>query len=235
MRMLVAAILGASGFSLSTNAIAQTSLSGEAKPDSALQPPADSAAQTGPRQPTAIFVHIDAPRPVRLEYEGDDPWHEFHAVCTSPCDTEVPADANYRITGRDVTSSGLFWLLEGPTRQTIVAEPHSAFAYYSGIGLVIVGVPAIAFAVLGLTVPNLAGNPDFDQTPPKVVGVAGLASVAIGLALILLHPPARVTVLGRPASAVIDLPWRSIGELREPQRPLLAPAPTSTAILAAAF
>jgi hypothetical protein len=242
MRMLVAATLGMSGFSLSNNAIAQTSPSGEAKPeakpDAALPPPAETVAQTGPRQPTGVFVHIDTPRPVELQYEGDDPWHEFHTVCASPCDTEVPADANYRISGRDVNSSGRFSLLEGPTRQTVVTAPHSAFAFYSGIGLVVVGAPAIVFAFLGLTLSNLGENPEGGPPPdmklPKVAGIAGVTSVAIGMVLILLHPPAHVTVTGRPAPAVIDRPWRSAGELREPQR-LIAPTTMSTAILTAAF
>jgi len=83
-----------------------------------VQPPLADAAQTRPRRPTGVFVHIDAPRLVELEIKGYDRWDEFHSVCISPCDTEVPVDFSYRVGGDDVHSSRVFSFPTGATRQT---------------------------------------------------------------------------------------------------------------------
>src|SRR5258706_14056364 len=91
-------------------------------------PPLADAAQTRPRRPTGVFVHIDAPRLVELEIKGYDRWDEFHSVCISPCDTEVPVDFSYRVGGDDVHSSRVFSFPTGATRQTRAVKPRSPAA-----------------------------------------------------------------------------------------------------------
>src|SRR5579864_5553242 len=111
----------------------------------------------------AVFVHVDSPRPVNLQLRASDKRRRpFYSICTSPCDTYVPADGAYRIGGDGATDEGsdgnlrsfdvqpsrLFSLPSGAVREVITVEPSSQLAFVAGIALTVIGGVAIGLAGL---------------------------------------------------------------------------------------
>jgi hypothetical protein len=178
----------------------------------------------------SVHVHIDSPSPVNLQRKGDDKRHPFYSICTSPCDTDVPADGEYRIGGDgapdtspdgsigsfDVRPSHRFSLPRGLRHDTIVVEPRSQAAFSGGIALTVLGGLALGVAALWAVA---AAFGSFDEgtpsmTGPVVMAAGGGAAVVGGVILIVLNRSTHSLQLGDPTSR-LDLPWRHAGTSRE--------------------
>src|SRR5579864_6078362 len=84
----------------------------------AVAPPA-RAQSAPPPADDRVRVHIDSPEPVNLEMRERREWV---IVCTSPCDTTLPAHRDYRINGAGVSSSRTFTIEPGGTT-TLKVDP----------------------------------------------------------------------------------------------------------------
>jgi hypothetical protein len=94
-----------------------------------------------------VFVHVDSPEAVDLQRRGDS--HEqFETICTSPCDTPIPADGTYRISGDAVRSSRHFVFGDDLRPRTIHVQPSSSTAFVGGILLSSAGLVALNVAAL---------------------------------------------------------------------------------------
>ncbi len=104
-----------------------------------------------------VRVHVNAPRPVTLDHRTKDtPWQP---VCESPCDTEVPVEGRYRITGDGVHRSRPFRLAPSANGQvTLDVDPGSSAAHAGGVVMLIAGIPAAAvgaiLVIVGVAVTN---------------------------------------------------------------------------------
>src|SRR4029077_17858812 len=126
--------------------------------------------------PHSVFVHVDSPEPVELQGDTGEKRPPFFTICVSPCDTVVPADGKYRVSGDLVRPSRRFVLPEGAVHDTIVVRPASSLAFGGGIILTAVGVAAVALGALGFVFSAFSDSPDGSDNQ------AG-RNVAIGLML----------------------------------------------------
>ncbi len=103
-----------------------------------------------PPDPTRppVLVHIRSPGPVDLQRETGDRREPFAAICTSPCDTLVPAGGRYRISGYLVRSSRPFTFPVDVTEDTLDVRPASSTGFMGGILLVSLGVIAVQVGFL---------------------------------------------------------------------------------------
>jgi hypothetical protein len=105
-------------------------------------PPAVSAAPLAPAAPAAataemVFVHIDSPSPVDLQFVGSNGDSTY--VCTSPCDKVVPADRDYDIGGNGVRASRMFRLEKGG-RIKLDVSPATPGAHTAGVVITVIGI-----------------------------------------------------------------------------------------------
>jgi hypothetical protein len=111
------------------------------------QGPASASAPT-------VLVHVDAPRPVTLEtLDQDDRWT---AVCTSPCERQVPVDAAYRVTGDGMRNSKTFHL-DPVARMTLTVDPTSSSARAIAVVVTVLGSIGL-LPIAGVTAFIVAGE-----------------------------------------------------------------------------
>jgi hypothetical protein len=164
--------------------------------------PADVAGHGG------AFVHIDSPAPVDLERETGVRYQPFDVVCTSPCDTFVPAEGRYRVTSTSMRTSRSFSLPRGVGKTTIRVTPSSSAAFFSGFVLIGVGAIAITVAAAATLADGLGDGPatQSNSAAPAVAGVGGLAAIVTGLVLVLANGRSTVALIGHDAAPDIPRP-----------------------------
>lgn len=107
---------------------------------------ADSATGT-------VIVHVDSPSPVVLEKRASDK-ASWERVCESPCDVKAPVDAQYRITGTDISESKPFMLQTRGDMAMIKVTPGSHGK--ATAGWIVLG--AGGAALIGGLILNLIGT-----------------------------------------------------------------------------
>ncbi len=108
----------------------------------------------------AVYVHVDSPEPVDLQRETGERYQPFETVCTSPCDTLVPADGRYRISSDSVRASRPFAFPLEAKREDMQVRPASRGGFTGGILLLSTGGAAFGLGVLWLFAQGLADSPD---------------------------------------------------------------------------
>lgn len=134
--------------------------------------------------PGRVLVHIESPVPVDLQRGTGDVADPFYVMCTSPCDTWVPATDRYRIAGGDTRPSDRFELLANAERETVVVSPTSSARFGIGVALIVVG------GVAGLIGTALFLGYAGDLADGVLVG-ASLADAG-GIVLVVLNHASRV-------------------------------------------
>jgi hypothetical protein len=148
------------------------------------------------RSGPTVVVHIDSPKPVRLE-RFDPSRPNWDDMCTSPCDVAVPVDGEYRLVGTDLMASSRF-TLEANHGDRVVLDVSTASKWWfaAGVGM---GGAGIIVAVYGLffygegALFSSAGDSQSKQfgDGEKAVGVAVIAAGAIisgiGVLLMISH------------------------------------------------
>jgi hypothetical protein len=119
----------------------------------------------------AILVHVHSPDPVVLERETGNRYEPFASICTSPCDTLVPASGRYRITGDSIRSSRPFTFPTDAAEDTLDVNPTSPLGFAGGIALVSLGGAALQIGLLWALAASYA---DFDSGTPDRAPAVGL-------------------------------------------------------------
>lgn len=106
---------------------------------------APANAGAAPKAPRAdavtAWVHVESDRPVRIEREpADGHGREWDAICTSPCDAEVPLGLQVRIAGDGIRNSKPFMLnARAGERVELVVNTGTRGGFVGGIVLTSVG------------------------------------------------------------------------------------------------
>jgi hypothetical protein len=158
-----------------------------------------------PPAPT-VLVHIDGAEDVQLE---QDATHEDHwaAVCSAPCDMRLPVDAEYRISGPGIKTSGTFELeYQNGKNETVTVSGASKPWFVIGIvSTAAGGASMLVGALVGLAA-SLASTVDTNNGDTAaaqhedgvsaagwtVAGIGALALVA-GIILIVTNAKTRTT------------------------------------------
>jgi hypothetical protein len=146
----------------------------------------------------AVFVHLDSPDPVDLQRETGLRYEPFSTVCTSPCDTLVPADGKYRISSDSARPSHFFTFSAGAQRDDIRVRPASRGGFTGGIVLLSTGAAAFGLGAFWLLAQGLGesnGSQDGGDGRPIALGVllGGLAALATGTVLTALNAKTKVS------------------------------------------
>jgi hypothetical protein len=124
-------------------------------------------------------------------------------ICTSPCDTLVPASGRYRISGESIRSSKPFTFPADTTQDTLGVRPASVAGFAGGILLVCLGVAAVQLGFLWLLASSFADGPDSGGTPSRTpaVGLAigGLVAAVTGGVLWASNSRTSVSQTSGPA------------------------------------
>jgi hypothetical protein len=110
----------------------------------------------------------------------------YKFVCAAPCDIAVDLDKTYRIVGDGVRATGEFRLnAQNGQRVLIDVDTSSKGGFVWGI--VIVSISPVV-AVIGLVVYAVSSsdlvNSSSGQRTGAIIGIGGLAGIAIGIVLI---------------------------------------------------
>ena len=166
----------------------------------------DTRLPSDPTRPP-VLVHIRSPGPVNLQRETGDRREPFAVICTSPCDTLVPAGGRYRISGYLVRSSRPFTFPADVTEDTLDVRPASSTGFMGGILLVSLGVIAVQVGFLWLFADTFADLPYGGETPSRApaVGVAigGLVVAVTGGVLWALNGRTGVSQTSGPSVEVL--------------------------------
>jgi hypothetical protein len=154
------------------------------------------------QQHGAVLVHVDAPEAVDLQRRTGEKYPPFEIVCTSPCDTLVPAEGDYRVTNDTIRTSRRFRLPDGAGRTTIRVEPSSSIAFAGGIMLASLGVVAVGTGLLlaiaggagGTPANGTATNDSWRVPVAYTLGVGGAVAVFGGLVLLISNRRTSVTL-----------------------------------------
>jgi hypothetical protein len=174
-----------------------------------------------------VYVHVESPEPVDLQRATGDRHVPFETVCTSPCDTQVPTDGRYRISGDAVRSTRTFTFASGVQREDMVVKPASSTGFSAGIALVSAGGISITIGMFSLLVAGLADGPSQgDGGHPVAVGLmlGGLLAVAGGIVFIVGN--ARTTV----SHTVTTAPPAPAKPPENPERIILLPTRSGIAL-----
>lgn len=116
-------------------------------PSTAWKPPPPPPPTPGPPPITGptLLVHIDSPRPVRLEHY-DPARSNWDELCNSPCDMQVPVEGDYRIAGVGVKASNRF-AMTGKAGDRIVIDVNPASKGWFAAGIVGGGVGLLTISV----------------------------------------------------------------------------------------
>jgi len=163
--------------------------------------PRFALAQSSPaplQVPGRVLVHIESPEPVDLERGTGDFSDPFYVICTSPCDTWVPATDGYRIAGGGTRASRRFELLANAGSETLAVSPSSSTAFGIGIAAIVLGAVAASIGALGWLSDGFVDDPNgssgnvvpLDLALGLVAG--GLVAEAGGIVLVVLNPGSRV-------------------------------------------
>jgi hypothetical protein len=185
----------------------------------------------GPRHrvaagPTA-FVHLDADQAIVLESLSDQGgWPHWSAVCTAPCDAELPLRHEYRLAGGDMRPTRPFGLAANPGQHVVLhVSPASKGAFTAGVVLTSVGGAAIAVGLVVLLFGALGACEQTDvfgdclqsqantgvETAGAIVSLAGVGLLIGGIILTVTnarsHETQLVSELVRPALARPETAW----------------------------
>lgn len=146
----------------------------------------------------AVFVHLDSSEPVDLQRETGLRYEPFSTVCTSPCDTLVPADGKYRVSSDSIRPSRAFSFATDARRDDVRVRPASRGAFTAGILLLSTGAAAAGLGTLWLLAQGLGdsdGSQDDGGGRPIALGVVlgGLAAVVGGTVLTALNAKTKVS------------------------------------------
>ena len=148
--------------------------------------------------PGRVLVHIESPAPVDLERGTGDFSDPFYVICTSPCDTWVPATDGYRIAGRGTRASRRFELLANAGRETLVVSQSSSIAFGIGIAAIVLGAVATGIGALGWLSDGFSDDPNGSSGNVVPLDLAlglmagGLVAEAGGIVLVVLNAGSRV-------------------------------------------
>jgi hypothetical protein len=137
-----------------------------------------------------VSLHVASPFVVEVEHrdQPDKPWA---AVCTNPCDLEVPIVGQYRVRGRGVTSSAPFSLRPQGRSAVLQVSPGSKnkertgwFVIGGGVAAVLVGAALDAVGATQSTVAGQGGQGDPGTNTNSRVNfyLAGTTLIIAGLA-----------------------------------------------------
>jgi hypothetical protein len=145
-----------------------------------------------------VLLHVDSPRAVAVERADDGAF-----VCTSPCNTRVPATTRYRIAGS--RASEPFILDARQPRASIAVDPATKRSYLVGLGAFGLG-SAVAIAggiILGVAAASsepipadgATTNTDFTDavTAGTVMVITGIAGAIWGGGTAIANAKTRVT------------------------------------------
>jgi hypothetical protein len=169
-------------------------------------------------------------------------------VCTSPCDTVLPTDIEYRATGRAVENSRWFSIPDDAATDVIEVRPASETVKW--VGALLIGAGAIAeLAIFTRALESVGDTAASCSSPtqPQCSGTGtpngwylalggGLASMFAGVVVVLLNGSTKVVQTRgplRPLDGTPPSPAASFLEMTRRERGLaLVPAlPTPGVVL----
>jgi hypothetical protein len=163
--------------------------------------PRFALAQSSPaplQVPSRVLLHIESPKPVDLERGTGDFSDPFYVICTSPCDTWVPATDSYRIAGGGTRASRRFELLANAKRETLVVSPSSSIAFGMGIAAIVLGGVAANIGAWAWLSDGFGEDPNgpsgdvipFDMALGLMAG--GMVAAAGGIVLVVFNAGSRL-------------------------------------------
>ena len=108
--------------------------------------PAPAPATATAAAPGTVVVHINSDTPVTLQKRANESAN-WETVCTSPCDTAAPVDAQYQVMGDGVNASKPFML--NSTKGKVVLDVSPGTQQKAKVGMYFL-IGGAAFAVAGL-------------------------------------------------------------------------------------
>jgi hypothetical protein len=147
----------------------------------------------------AVYVHIDSPQQVDLQRETGQRYRPFETICTSPCDTLVPADGRYRVSSESVRASRPFAFPLEAQREDMRVRPGSRSGFTAGIILLSTGGAAFGLGVLWLFAQGSGDSPDPQDNVQAWHDVAiglvlgGIAAITGGIVLTALNARTKVS------------------------------------------
>ncbi len=171
------------------------------------------------------MVHIETDKEVVLE--GKPQMGGWTVICQAPCDTQVPLDYEYRISGSSIRRSKPFSIQANPgQRVTLVVNPASKGAFIGGLVLtgvgpvvIIVGLFTALVGALEQTTtydsfgnPSTVNNGQSTETTGWIISLVGVGMLVTGI--ILFSSNSKTKATQEVASA--DRPSRDDAWLRLP-------------------
>jgi drug/metabolite transporter superfamily protein YnfA len=165
-----------------------------------------------------VMVHLNSPRTVDLQRAPDE-GGDFETLCSSPCDTFVPASGAYRVAGHFMRNSRRFWFEPGARRAIIDVHPTSRIGFASGIVLTSLG----GVFVFGATLAGAFSDDGFSPSALTFLG-GGAVALATGVVLIAINPPTNVAFAERataPAQQAAPPVWGRSAAIETPRAVLV--------------
>jgi hypothetical protein len=144
-----------------------------------------------------VPVHIDSPRPVKLETRVP----RWHPLCESPCDQRLPVDVEYRITGDGMRASDKFRPVARDGEEVVVsvAPGGTKGGHVAGLILTIVGGTMLGVAGMCTLVGFVAGAGEQGLILCGGIAGAGAGALIPGIVLMASNPATEATYGTRPA------------------------------------
>ncbi len=153
----------------------------------------DRAGANAPKSASAVtaWVHVESDRPVRIERRSGERSRDWDSVCTSPCDTELPLDAEYRIAGEGVRNSAPFQLsARAGERVELAVNTASKGGFVGGIVLTSLGpvtslIGAVVLVAVNQSEQIAAEQASFGGTPSTTTTQNNAGAKTVGVVLII--------------------------------------------------
>jgi hypothetical protein len=156
------------------------------------RPPGDASDLHGPRPDrSTTWVHLNGPDVASLQrYDADA--GGWRTVCTPPCDSLLPSGLQYRVTGPGLRSSAPFSLHgEYGAYDSVTVHSASRSNFLTGMVAIITGGSALLLTGLVIVGEDTLGGKGAGRgvgsTVLDVAALGGLASLAIGLGLVIAN------------------------------------------------
>jgi hypothetical protein len=162
------------------------------------RPPDDASDLHGPGRSdrSTTWVHLNGSDVAELQrYDGDA--GGWRTVCTPPCNSLLPSGLQYRVTGPGLRPSAPFSLHgEYGAYDSVTVHGASRSGFVTGMAAIIAGGSALLLTGLVIVGEDTIGRGGTGRgagsTVLDVAAVGGLASLAIGLGLVIANGSTNV-------------------------------------------